>query len=184
MYFWLFWVFIAAQGLSLAAVSRGYSLAVVYGFSLQWLFLFWSMGSKRLSSLVVAHKPSCPTAGGIFPDQGLIRVLCIGRPIPNPWHTRKFPKLLYDTSCVLSNPSQSIEQGENEGSESESRSVVSDSWWPHELYSPWNSPGQNTGEGGCSLLQGFIPTQGSNPGLLHCRQILYHLSHQGSPNQL
>ena len=32
-----------------------------------------------------------------------------------------------------------------------------------------------------SLLQGIFPTQGSNPGLLHCRQILYHLRHQGSP---
>ena len=32
-----------------------------------------------------------------------------------------------------------------------------------------------------SFLQGFFPTQGSNPGLLHCRQILYHLSHQGHP---
>ena len=34
------------------------------------------------------------------------------------------------------------------------------------------------------LLQGIFPTQGSNPGLLHCRQIFYHLSHQGSPNLL
>ena len=34
-----------------------------------------------------------------------------------------------------------------------------------------------------SLLQGIFPTQGSNPGLLHCRQILYHLSHQGIPEQ-
>ena len=85
---------------------------MLYGFSLQWLLLFWSMGSKHLSSLVVAHKPSCPTAGGIFPDQGLIHVPCIGRQIPNHWHTRKFPKLLFDTSCVLSNPSQSTEQGE------------------------------------------------------------------------
>ena len=33
---------------------------------------------------------------------------------------------------------------------------------------------------GCSLLQGIFPAQGSNPGLLHCRQILYHLSHQGN----
>ena len=48
-------------------------------------------------------------------------------------------------------------------------------------YSPWNSQGQNTGEGNCSLLQGIFPTQGSKPGLLHCRQILYQLSHQGSP---
>ena len=55
------------------------------------------------------------------------------------------------------------------------------SWQFHGLYSPWNSPGQNTGVGSCSLLQGVFPTQGQNPGLLHCRQILYHLSHQGSP---
>ena len=56
--------------------------------------------------------------------------------------------------------------------------------WPHGLYSPWNSPGQNTGVGSLSLLQGIFPTQGSNPGLLLCRRILYHLSHQGSPKIL
>ena len=56
-----------------------------------------------------------------------------------------------------------------------------DSLWPHGLYSPWDSPGQNTGVGSRSLLQGIFPTQGSNPGLPHGRQILYHLSHQGSP---
>ena len=50
----------------------------------------------------------------------------------------------------------------------------------HGLYSPWNSPGQNTGEGNLSLLQGIFPTQGSNPGLLHCRGILYQLRHKGS----
>ena len=44
--------------------------------------------------------------------------------------------------------------------------------------SPWNSPGQNTGVGSHSLLQGIFPTQGSNPGLLHCRWILYQLSHR------
>ena len=53
---------------------------------------------------------------------------------------------------------------------------------PHGLYSPWNSPGQNTGVGSLSLLQGIFPTQGSNPGLLHCRQILYQMSHQGRPS--
>ena len=47
-------------------------------------------------------------------------------------------------------------------------------------YSPWNSPGQNTGVGSFSLLQGIFPTQESNPGLPHCRQILYQLSHKGS----
>ena len=62
----------------------------------------------------------------------------------------------------------------------ESRSVMSDSLWPHGLYSPWNSPGQNTGVGSLSLLQGIFPTQGSNPGLPHCSQILYQLSHKGS----
>ena len=41
--------------------------------------------------------------------------------------------------------------------------------------------GKNTGVGSHSVLQGIFPIQGSNPGLLHCRQILYHLSHQGSP---
>ena len=65
--------------------------------------------------------------------------------------------------------------------ESESRSVVSSSLQPHGLKSPWNSPGQNTGVGSLSLLQGVFPTQGSNPSLLHCRWILYQLSHQGSP---
>ena len=66
-------------------------------------------------------------------------------------------------------------------SESESYSVVSDSLRTHELYNPWNSPGQNTGVGSLSLLQGIFPTQGLNPGLLHCRQIFYQLSHKGSP---
>ena len=56
--------------------------------------------------------------------------------------------------------------------------------WPHGLYSPWNSPGQNTGVGGHSLLQGIFPTQGSNPGLLLCRWIPYQLSHKGSPRIL
>ena len=63
---------------------------------------------------------------------------------------------------------------------SESHSVVSDSLQSHGLYSPWNSPGQNTGGGSLSFLQGIFPTQGLNPGLLHCRQILYQLSHQWS----
>ena len=66
-------------------------------------------------------------------------------------------------------------------SEKESRSVMSHSLRPHGLYSPWNSPGQNTGVGSLSLLQQIFPTQGSNPGLLFCRRILYQLSHNGSP---
>ena len=49
---------------------------------------------------------------------------------------------------------------------------------------PWNSPGQKSGVGSLSLLQGIFPTQRLNPGLPHCRQILYCLSHQGSPRIL
>ena len=51
------------------------------------------------------------------------------------------------------------------------------------MRTPWNSPGKNTGVGSHSHLQGILPTQGSNPGLLHCRQILYHLSHQEKQKQ-
>ena len=57
-------------------------------------------------------------------------------------------------------------------------------WTTHGLYSPWNSLGQNTGVGSLSLLQGVFPTHGLNPGLPHCRQILYQLSHRGSPRIL
>ena len=60
---------------------------------------------------------------------------------------------------------------------SESRSVMSDSLWPHGLYNPRNSPGQNTGVGSLSLFQGIFPTLGSNPGLPHRSQILYQMSH-------
>ena len=52
---------------------------------------------------------------------------------------------------------------------------------PPRLLSPWDFPGKNTGVGCHFLLQEIFPTQGSNPGLPHCRQTLYHLSHQGSP---
>ena len=60
------------------------------------------------------------------------------------------------------------------------RSVASDSLCPHGLYSPRNSPGQNTGVGSFCLLQEIFPTQELNWGLLHCRWILYQLSYQGS----
>ena len=70
-----------------------------------------------------------------------------------------------------------------------SHSVVSDSLQPHgqqptRLLRPWDSPGKSTGVGCHCLLQGIFLTQGSNPSLLQCRQILYHLSHRGSPEVL
>ena len=66
-----------------------------------------------------------------------------------------------------------------------SHSVMSNSLQCHGLQStgllyPWNSPGKNTGVGCHFLLQGIFLIQGSNPGLLHCRQTLYHLSHPGN----
>ena len=78
----------------------------------------------------------------------------------------------------------SLSQGVQGVNESESCSVVSDSLQPHGLYSPWNSPCENTVVGSCSLLQGIFTTQGLNPGLPHCSQILFQLSHQGSPRIL
>ena len=52
--------------------------------------------------------------------------------------------------------------------------------WPSRVFCSWNSPGKKTGVGSLSLLQGIFLTRGSNLSLLHCRQILYHLSHQGA----
>ena len=65
-------------------------------------------------------------------------------------------------------------------------SAMFDSLWPHGLWPtrllhPWDFPGKNTGVGCHFLLQEIFPTQGLNPALLHCRQTLYHLSHQGNP---
>ena len=57
--------------------------------------------------------------------------------------------------------------------------IMSDSWRLPGLYSPWDSPGQNTGVASLFLLRGIFPTQGLNLGLLHCRRILYQLSYQG-----
>ena len=72
---------------------------------------------------------------------------------------------------------------------SESHSAVSYSLQPQGLHSPWNSPGQSIGVSSLSLLQGIFPAQGLEPRsgfnwTLHCRQILYQLSHRGSPRIL
>ena len=86
------------------------------------------------------------------------------------------PHLLHCRQSLLSEPpgKPCIPLSEYE---SERCLVMSDSLGPHGLYSPWNSPGQNTGVGSLSLLQGSFPTQAWNLGLPHCRQILYHLSY-------
>ena len=61
---------------------------------------------------------------------------------------------------------------------------MSNSLRPHGLHSPRDSPGQNTGVGSLSLLQGIFPTQGLNTSLPHCRRILYQLNHPGNPRIL
>ena len=88
-----------------------------------------------------------------------------------PGKQNKTPQIL------LINPLPFVQVVNNER---ESCSVISDSFWPHGLY----SPGKNTGVGSCSLLQEIFPTQGSNPGLLHCKRILYQLSHASAAKSL
>ena len=98
-----------------------------------------------------------------------------------PWRLRAVGSSQRASRCGFQFPRFPSIDGE---SESESHSVLSNSLGPHRLYSPWNSLVQNTGVGSLSLLQGIFPTQGLNPALPYCRQILYRLSHKGSPRIL
>ena len=89
---------------------------------------------------------------------------------------RSIEKNSYEDECILTSVKAL------KWNESESCSVVTDSLRPHGLYRPWNYPGQNTGVGSCSLLQGIFPTQGSNPGLPHSnRQNSLPAESQGKP---
>ena len=128
----------------------------------------WTWDSKGVTWFVYTGFLAWPS---IFGDKGVLLPPDAGR-APFVWDgfpaSKKTKRKSGCPSCI----------------ESESHSVVFDSLQPHGLYSPWNSPGQNTGVGSLSLLQEIFPTQGSNPGLLRCRQILYQLSHKGSPRIL
>ena len=70
IYFWLCWVFVFVQGLSLVVASGGHSSSLCMGLSLSRPLLLRSTGSRHAGSVAVAHGPSCSTACGIFPDQG------------------------------------------------------------------------------------------------------------------
>ena len=101
------------------------------------------------------------------------------------WGGFLFTSAIFQSLCE--SRSAEITQRQREQSkqwESESCPVVSNSLWPHGIYSPWNSPRKNTGVSSISLLQGICPTQGSNPGIPNCRQILHQLSHKESPSIL
>ena len=70
IYFWMCWVLVSVQGLSPVAASGGHSSSRCTGLSLSRPLLLRSTGSRRAGSAVVAHRPSCSAACGIFPDQG------------------------------------------------------------------------------------------------------------------
>ena len=84
IYFWLCWVFVSVQGLSLVVASRGHSSSRCAGLSLSRPLLLQSTGSGRAGSVVVAHGPSCSLACGIFPDQG-------SNPCPLHWEADSQP---------------------------------------------------------------------------------------------
>ena len=122
------------------------------------------------------HYEAC---GILVPQSGIEpRHLAMRAQSPDHWATREFPTDHTSKKTDFS-PSKPFCYAML------SRSIVSDSLQPHGLYPtrllcPWEFSRQNTGVGCHALLQGIFPTQGSNPGLPHCRQILYHLSHQGN----
>ena len=84
IYFWLCWVFVSVRGLSLVAASGGHSSSRCAGLSLSRPLLLRSTGSRRASSVVVAHGPSCSVACGIFLDQG-------SNPCPLHWQADSQP---------------------------------------------------------------------------------------------
>ena len=98
--------------------------------------------------------------------------LCSGKHLKSVGLLRRLSPLQRGWENVFSKNGR---KGEMSGEWSERRSVVSNSMWPNGLYSPWNSPGRNTGMGSHLLLQEIFPTLGLNPGLPHCSRILYQL---------
>ena len=129
---------------------------------------------------VKAHELSRSGACGIFLHRDQTHVSCTGRQIPYRWATREAQvalscsRLLKISSCLLKSDMNTWKRSWKW------KSLLCLTLQPHGLYSPWNSPGQNSGVGCHALLQGIFPTQGSKPGLPHCRQIVYQLSHKGN----
>ena len=139
-------------------------------------------GILSTGSTVVAHGLSCPAVCEIFLDEGwkpcLLHWQAGSSPLSHQGSPTGHRNLRFSVAAHNNNTGYSKLLVRNNAS------IMSDSFQPHGLYSPWNSPGQNTGVGSLSLLQGIFPTLGSNPGLPHCRWFLYQLSHKGSPRIL
>ena len=128
----------------------------------------------------------------LHPQYWMNSTVCVIESIPWPFYIRMVSRDLFIYGSAwepykynLPSPTQLSLSWSSKISETTPVTQVAQSCptflWPQGLYSPWNSPGQNAGVGSLSLLQGIFQTQGSNPGLPHCKQILYHLSHKESP---
>ena len=89
IYFWLCWVFVSVQGLSLVVASGGHSSSRCTGLSLSPPVLLRSTGSRRAGSVIVAHGPSCFAAVESSRTRARTRVPCIGRQILNHCTTRE-----------------------------------------------------------------------------------------------
>ena len=143
-------------------------LCVLSRFSHVWLFVtLWIVAHQAPLSMGLSRQEYW--SGLPFPPPG---------DLPDPGIKPRSPK-----SPTLAGGFFTTEPPGKPQSDSESLSIVSHSLRPHGLSSPWNAPGQNTGVGSLSLLQGIFPTQGSNPGLPHCKHIFYQLSHQALDTQ-
>ena len=159
--------------------------------------MVWTVASVWEFFLQGRQDPSSPT-------RGQTQVCCIARRILNLWTTGDIPSFsfLYRSTNLANQNCSPVDCPHCEGPQAFpqqlSLSIWSEVKWeslscvrlfatPWTIYSLWNSPGQNTGVGSLSLLQGIFPTQGSNLGLPYCRQILYHLSyiqcHAAIPNE-
>ena len=153
--------------------SNFYLILEISAVNITFSYLFWlccvHIGAWGLS-LAVASRGYSPVA-----VCGLLTVVAYAVEQSSRAYRLSCPVGMWDLPCVGKVKVKS---------ETESHSVVSNSLWPHGLYSPRNSPGQNTGVASLSFLQGIFLTQGSNSGLLHCGWILYQLSHKGSPRIL
>ena len=126
IYFWLRWVFVAVHGLSLVAVREGYSLLWCTGFSLQWLLLLWSMGSRCTgfsSCGTRAQQLWCTGLAALWHvgssrTRARTRVPCIGRQIINHCATREVSVSRFLFECI---PhlwrAPSLEKGEQHSSQ-------------------------------------------------------------------
>ena len=107
----------------------------------------------------------------------LLQISFVSKTNQESWSEYRQGKVKLFSTCALQSPECLISHTQHFLCVKERVKVTPKSQRIYGLYSPWTSPGQNTRMGSLSLLQGIFPTQGSNPSLPHCRQILYQLRH-------